>query len=181
MPEMIDVLDENGIKTGQIASRDEVHKKGLWHRCIVVAILNDKNEILLQQRSQEKLTHPGKWDLAAAGHVDAGEDALSAAMRETTEEIGINTGVVARLHHITTYQRSSTYEWGGEKMTDRQIFDCFLVKIPEIDPRKFILQSSEVQAVKLVDIKEFKQLIKSGTMMNRQPFYDMLIKIMEES
>lgn len=86
MPEMIDVLDENGIKTGQIASRDEVHKKGLWHRCIVVAILNDKNEILLQQRSQEKLTHPGKWDLAAAGHVDAGEDALSAAMRETTEE-----------------------------------------------------------------------------------------------
>lgn len=92
MPEMIDVLDENGIKTGQIASRDEVHKKGLWHRCIVVAILNDKNEILLQQRSQEKLTHPGKWDLAAAGHMDAGEDALSAAMRETAEEIGINTG-----------------------------------------------------------------------------------------
>lgn len=66
-------------------------------------------------------------------------------------------------------------------MTDRQIFDCFLVKIPGINPRKFILQSSEVQAVKLVDIKEFKQMIKSGIMMNRQPFHDMLIKIMEES
>lgn len=92
MPEMIDVLDENGIKTGQIVTRDEVHRKGLWHRCIVVAILNDKNEILLQQRSQEKLTNPGKWDVAAAGHVDAGEDALSTVIRETSEEIGVNIG-----------------------------------------------------------------------------------------
>ena len=52
--ELIDVLNENGIKTGKIASRDEVHQKGLWHRAIVVAIINDKNEILLQQRSANK-------------------------------------------------------------------------------------------------------------------------------
>ena len=45
--EMIDVLDENGIKTGTIATRKEVHKKGLWHRAIVVAIINEKNEILI--------------------------------------------------------------------------------------------------------------------------------------
>lgn len=36
--ELIDVLDENGIKTGQILPRKEVHQKGLWHRIIVVAI-----------------------------------------------------------------------------------------------------------------------------------------------
>ena len=46
--ELIDVLDENGIKTGEILSRDEVHKRGLWHRIIVVAIINEKNEILIQ-------------------------------------------------------------------------------------------------------------------------------------
>ena len=44
--ELLDVLDENGIKTGQILPRKEVHKCGLWHRIIVVAIVNDKNEIL---------------------------------------------------------------------------------------------------------------------------------------
>lgn len=27
--ELIDVLDENGIKTGKILSRDEIHRKGL--------------------------------------------------------------------------------------------------------------------------------------------------------
>ena len=52
--ELIDVLDENGIKTGQIMTRNEIHKQGLWHRAIVVAIINEKNEILLQQRSMEK-------------------------------------------------------------------------------------------------------------------------------
>lgn len=54
LEELVDVLDENGIKTGKILSRDEVHKKGLWHRAIVVAIVNEKNEILLQQRSSSK-------------------------------------------------------------------------------------------------------------------------------
>ena len=31
-----------GIKTGEILPRSEVHKKGLWHRIIVVAIINEK-------------------------------------------------------------------------------------------------------------------------------------------
>ena len=53
--ELIDVLNEDGIQTGEILSRAEVHKRGLWHRAIVVAIINEKNEILLQQRSDKTL------------------------------------------------------------------------------------------------------------------------------
>ena len=37
--EYIDVLDENGVKTGEILSRREIHKRGLWHRAIVVLSL----------------------------------------------------------------------------------------------------------------------------------------------
>ena len=29
MEEMIDVLDENGVKTGEVVTRKEVHKNGL--------------------------------------------------------------------------------------------------------------------------------------------------------
>lgn len=71
MEEMIDVLDENGIKTGEILSRKEIHKKGLWHKIIVVAIIDENNQILMQQRSYKKVTGPGKWDISAAGHVSA--------------------------------------------------------------------------------------------------------------
>lgn len=67
--ELIDVLDENGVKTGEILPRDDIHKKGLWHRSIVVAIINDKNEILLQQRSKDKEKNAGMWDISVAGHI----------------------------------------------------------------------------------------------------------------
>ena len=33
--EMIDILDENGIKTGKVLSRKEIHKKGVWHRALL--------------------------------------------------------------------------------------------------------------------------------------------------
>ena len=36
MSEMIDVLDEHGIKTGRVATRDEVHREGLWHKIAAV-------------------------------------------------------------------------------------------------------------------------------------------------
>lgn len=52
--ELIDVLDENGVLTGEMIPRSEVHKQGLWHRAIVVAIVNENNQILLQQRSEKK-------------------------------------------------------------------------------------------------------------------------------
>ena len=34
MIELIDVLNENGVKTGEVATRDEVHEKGMWHNTI---------------------------------------------------------------------------------------------------------------------------------------------------
>lgn len=84
--ELIDVLDENGVATGEVLSREEIHKKGVWHRAIVVAIVNEKNEILVQQRSEKKEKNPGMWDISVAGHISSGQDALSAAAREINEE-----------------------------------------------------------------------------------------------
>jgi 16S rRNA (adenine1518-N6/adenine1519-N6)-dimethyltransferase len=40
---------------------------------------------------------PERWDSSAAGHVDAGEDYLTAAVREIGEELGIKT-TADRLH-----------------------------------------------------------------------------------
>lgn len=87
--ELIDVLDENGIFTGEVLPRNEIHKRGLWHRAIVVAIVNENNQILLQQRSENKEKNAGMWDISVAGHISAGQDALSAAAREINEEVSV--------------------------------------------------------------------------------------------
>lgn len=87
--ELIDVLDENGIFTGEVLPRNEIHKRGLWHRAIVVAIVNENNQILLQQRSENKEKNAGMWDISVAGHISSGQDALSAAAREINEEVSV--------------------------------------------------------------------------------------------
>lgn len=60
-------------------------------------------------------------------------------------------------------------------MTDRQFFDCFIAKVPENDIQNLTLQTTEVMAAKLVDIAEFKNIIKTAQIVNRQPFYDAII------
>ena len=79
--ELIDILDENGVKTGEVLERGEIHKSGLWHRAIAVAIINKKQEILLQQRSKSKEKNAGMWDISVAGHISAGQSSSDAALR----------------------------------------------------------------------------------------------------
>ena len=51
------------------------------------AILNERGEVLITRRSQS-IREPGKWCLPG-GHVDGGEDWMTAVAREVREEVGI--------------------------------------------------------------------------------------------
>ncbi|MGB4768558.1 MAG: NUDIX domain-containing protein [Candidatus Saccharimonas sp.] len=50
-------------------------------------------EILLQQRSLSKKSHPGMLDISVAGHIDEGETDLQTVCREAKEEVGLNVDV----------------------------------------------------------------------------------------
>ena len=54
MQEYFDVLNENGEFTNKIATREECHKKGLWHRAVYGFIFNKNGDVLLQKRSANK-------------------------------------------------------------------------------------------------------------------------------
>lgn len=90
MTEYFDIINEYGEFTGKTASREEAHKEGLWHKAVVVFIINSRNEILLQKRSANKKLWPNMWDITAGGHVLKGEFGYQAVIRETKEEIGVN-------------------------------------------------------------------------------------------
>ena len=89
MEEKIDVLNELGEFTGEVATRDECHKNGLWHRAVYAFIIDAKGNILLQKRSNNKKLWPNMWDVTVGGHVDAGEFGRQALIREVKEELGI--------------------------------------------------------------------------------------------
>lgn len=171
MEEMIDVLDENGIKTGEILPRSEVHKRGLWHRLIVVAIVNEKNEILLQQRSKTKVKNPNMWDISAAGHISSGQTVLSAAVREMNEEISINLGyrvTINDFRYVFSYRKE---EKVADDYYDRQFFDFFILRKENLRTQDIKMQESEVQAVKWCSLSEVKELMEKKELIERDAVY----------
>jgi isopentenyldiphosphate isomerase len=46
-------------------------------------------DVLLQKRALTKKKSPGFYHISAAGHINIGESAITAALRETREEIGV--------------------------------------------------------------------------------------------
>lgn len=69
--------------------RREIHRRGLRHRAIHIFWLRPDGQLCLQRRSFAKDNCPGLLSSSCAGHVDAGEDYRTAAVRELYEELGI--------------------------------------------------------------------------------------------
>ncbi len=86
--DIFDIVNERDEVIGQQLRR-EVHSRGLKHRAAHILVFNAVGDIFLQKRSMAKDNHPGVWDASCSGHVDAGEDYLTAARRELVEEIGL--------------------------------------------------------------------------------------------
>lgn len=172
--ELIDVLDENGIKIGQVLPRSEVHKQGLWHRIIVVAIVNEKNEILLQQRSHNKEKNPDMWDISVTGHLSAGQDSLMAATREISEEVSVSLGYsvdVKDFRYMFSYRKE---QFVNENHFDRQYYDFFILRQYGLNNDNIRFQSSEVQAIKFVNISELNKMREENLLVNRDECYDAL-------
>lgn len=99
MSEIFDIYDEQGQWTGT-AERGEVHAQGLWHHTVHCWLVRSEEgftgdpsssssaKVLFQQRSLDKDTNPGCFDITAAGHLSAGETPQD-AVRELDEELGV--------------------------------------------------------------------------------------------
>jgi isopentenyldiphosphate isomerase len=97
--ELFDIVDDRDRVIGQ-APRSACHgNPALVHRVAHVLVVNGRGELLLQKRSANKDIQPGKWDTSVGGHLDPGEDYLTAARREMAEEIGVSGVPLIFLYH----------------------------------------------------------------------------------
>lgn len=88
--EMLEVVDVDG-RFIRLARRAEVHSDPtLLHRVVHVLIFDRRGRLLLQRRSLNKDMSPGLWDTSVGGHINPGESAADAALREMHEELGIS-------------------------------------------------------------------------------------------
>eukprot|EP00566_Odontella_aurita_P001058 CAMPEP_0113535562 /NCGR_PEP_ID=MMETSP0015_2-20120614/5777_1 /TAXON_ID=2838 /ORGANISM="Odontella" /LENGTH=237 /DNA_ID=CAMNT_0000434835 /DNA_START=176 /DNA_END=889 /DNA_ORIENTATION=+ /assembly_acc=CAM_ASM_000160 len=88
---IFDIYSDRPVPSGRRRTRGRVHSDGDWHRSVHVWIVDPaRSLVVMQKRSEAKDTFPGRWDISAAGHVEAGvDDSRETAGRELAEELGI--------------------------------------------------------------------------------------------
>lgn len=90
MSELFDIYDE-GLNHVGVKPRERVHRDGDWHQVFHCWVIgrepNGDRFVILQKRALNK-DYPGKIDISAAGHLEAGES-VSDGVREIEEELGL--------------------------------------------------------------------------------------------
>lgn len=146
----IQIVDEHDKPVGS-EKMYLAQEQGLIHRIVRIMVEDEQGRLLLQKRSQKMKRWPNCWDNSAAGHVDEGEDYITAAKRELLEEIGIRR---TDLEEIDTYY------------TDRPLndiphlrrFNRLYKTVAEED--EAVIDDDEVAEVRWLAVEEVKKLIK---------------------
>ncbi len=86
--ELWDVYDDMRNHTGRTHARGVEMRPGDYHLVVNVWIRNAKGAYLLSRRAPDKQPFPDLWE-CTGGSALAGEDSLTAALREVKEELGI--------------------------------------------------------------------------------------------
>ena len=149
--ELLDVYTRDGKYLG-VRTRAECHTEnpGFYHKPAWSWVYNSKGEILVQKRAMCKKRYAGFWDMACAGHVDAGESPMDGAIREAKEEIGLDVS-------------KNDIKFMGELIQDEdywEIGQIFFIKTDK-EINEFVLQKDEVEEVKWLKYDAFKKLFYS--------------------
>ncbi len=86
--ELFDVVDERDQVIDRLP-RAVVHARKLLHRAVHIFVFDDAGRMYVQLRSATKDEYPNCFTSSCSGHVDAGEDYDTAAIRELREELGL--------------------------------------------------------------------------------------------
>lgn len=175
--ELIDVLDQEGKKTGEVLRRSEIHRLGKWHLVVHVWIINKEGQILLQKRSMNKEMDSGKWDVSAGGHASSGDDSLTTAQKEIQEELGIEIPK-EEIKFIGTLTAQNIQRNG--RFINNEFNDVYIVRA-DTQIKNMTLQKEEVDEVRFVPLEEMKERLSRSddTMAKHDGEYRLLFQYLK--
>lgn len=139
----------------------EAHEKAVLHRAFSVFVLNDKNEVMLQQRAHHKYHSPLLWTNTCCSHQRAGETNLEAGKRRLEEEMGFVTDLKELFHFIY----KAPFDNGLTEHELDHVMIGYYNGEPQINP-------DEVESWKWMDIESIREDMK-----NQPQIYTVWFKI----
>lgn len=165
--EYFDVVDDLGNPTGVTVDRERAHAEGIPHRTAHVWIVrrkNDKVQILLQKRCENKDSFPGCYDISSAGHIPAGVEYIDSAIRELKEELGVDIRPEALVYcGVKNIVFDSVFH--DKEFHDKQISKVFMLWL-DMEEDEFTIQQEEIEEVKWMDFQECKIAVRDNTIPN---------------
>ncbi|MDO4671017.1 MAG: NUDIX domain-containing protein [Aerococcus sp.] len=145
--ELWDLYDRDGKWQRNGHPRGQSIPKGLYHLVVSVIIQHQDGDYLAMQRSYEKGTTGGYFEVSASGAVKVGESAASAVRRELQEETGLDATDWQRLCKVVLDEMQTIY--------------C-LYYAKTIMPKDHIqLQAHETIGYRWVDLEALKQMARA--------------------
>lgn len=158
--ELWDIYDENRNFTGRTHRRGDFLADGDHHLVVHVWMLNSKGEFLITKRSPNK-GFPNMWE-TTGGSAIAGDDSITAAIREVSEETGLKL-------HSECGKLIYSYK-GNNYFTDVWLFR------QDFDLTDVVLLEGETCDVKYAHYNELLKLRDSG-MLIKYRYLDELLNI----
>ena len=162
--EYFDIVDEQGIPTGETIDRSIAHRTGVRHCTTHIWIVRkkqDKVEILLQKRAENKDSFPGCYDISSAGHVPAGVNFVDSGLRELQEELGVAVAP-EELIECGVHCTYTENEFHGIPYVDNQVAKVFLLWMDK-EAEEFVLQEEEIESVMWMDFEACKEAVQNKT------------------
>lgn len=145
MIEKVILVDTNDEPIG-LMEKMAAHEQALLHRAFSVFVLNDKNEVMLQQRASHKYHSPLLWTNTCCSHQRPGESNTQAGKRRLEEEMGFKTELKELFHFIY----KAPFDNG---LTEHEL-DHVMIGYSNQDP---IINPEEVESWKWMKIEDIKK------------------------
>lgn len=148
MEEQVILVDKNDNQIG-LMPKMEAHEKALLHRAFSVFVLNEKGEMMLQQRAHSKYHSPGLWTNTCCSHQRDGEDNITAGKRRLKEEMGF----VTELEELFSFTYKAVFDNGLTEHEFDHVMQGYYDKEPNIN-------TDEVASWKWMSPKDVKKDIQ---------------------
>lgn len=160
MNEYFEILKADGRPSGRVKERNAVHRDGDLHGGVHIWVirfseLDNAIEILLQRRRGDKDSFPGCLDVSSAGHVQAGEDFLTTALRELEEELGLIVGYDDLIYLFSQVQ-GGEYIFHNKSFINNEYVKIYLLS-PDVSLEDLSYQEEEISELIWLGASKIKQ------------------------
>ena len=158
--EQVILVNENDEQLG-LMPKMEAHEKARLHRAFSVFVFNNKNELLMQRRANDKYHSPNLWTNTCCSHQRNGETNIEAGKRRLQEEMGF----ACDLKEIFWFVYKAPFDNGLTEHELDHVMIGYYNGVPKIN-------EEEVRSYKWMTLEDVKIDIK-----NHPEFYTEWFKI----